>query len=501
MRRRSVTLRRRRIRRIAIPAVAIVLAMGIGGTVALAQGGSERGISGSASNSAGAAGEHRERPAGESSANRAAEEAESAPAGAAISETDEAKPKVKERSEMSQPRGSSQAYAERNWTPSAHDTCSAELHRKYRTVGPDGKYYPTWHPAQVVDPATGQLCSFGHEHGADPTTSDIYQWVADFYAPDDYFSGEPKGLPFGYTSEQLDAHIHEHGGMSMRHEDNPGHKVFLANNVKMLDGDRNWLRLADGAQLECDFLIKMHQGSWSPDATSNNAHESLFAAKCNDGTEIITTMLTRFGNANEMFGTCSPNTPIPTVGSTLPPGDGGKRIIPTHDCVRNNPTDWTLYEVWQSASAITTAEGDQLAYFDPWFGIRNPARMYQASTETTNAITRPLDLAWLETNPASDYLWTGLGAQERFDYTDPRSPFNGAKRDFYLGELQLAPTGTATGIVYSDPYGGAARATPVTGSVAQLIKPGSVLGTVGLAQQKFDSKADYGKDNGVHAPN
>lgn len=398
-------------------------------------------------------------------------------------------------------RGVSKAYAERNWTPTEYDTCPASLHEQYRTVGPDGKYYPTWHPAQVVDPATGQLCSFGHEHGADPSTSDIYEWVSGFYAPADLVEGEPMGLPFGYTSEELDNHVHEHGGMSMRHEDNSGHKVFLANNVKMLDADRNWLRLADGVQLECDFLIKQHQGSWSPDATSNNAHESFFAAKCNDGTEIITSMLTRFGNANEMHGTCAPNTAIPTVGSTLPAGDGGKRIIPTHDCVKGNPTDWTLYEVWQSDSRILGADGTELARFDPWFGVRNPSRMYQGSTATTNAVSRPLDLAWLDQGAATNYLWTGLSAQQRFDYRDPRSPFDGAQRDFYLGELQLASPGTASGIVYSDPYGGSAKAARATGSVAQLIAPGSVLGTVQLAQQKFDAKADYGKNNGVHAPN
>ncbi|MFV0434064.1 MAG: hypothetical protein ACK5LO_08805 [Leucobacter sp.] len=398
-------------------------------------------------------------------------------------------------------RGTSKAYTERNWTPTEYDTCPASLHEQYRTVGPDGKYYPTWHPAQVTDPATGQLCTFGHEHGADPSTSDIYDWVADLYAPADLVSGEPKGLPFGYTSEEVDNHIHEHGGMSMRHEDNPGHKVFLANDVKMLDADRNWLRLADGTRLECDFLIKLHQGSWSPDATSNNAHESLFAAKCNDGTELITSMLTRFGNANEMHGTCAPSTPIPTVGSTLPAGDGGKRIIPTHDCVKNNPTDWTLYEVWQSDSRIVAADGTDLAYFDPWFGVRNPSRMYQASTATTNAISRPLDLAWLEEGAATNYLWTGLSAQDRFDYADPRSPFNGAQRDFYLGDLQLTDPGTASGIVYSNPYGASAGEARSGGSIAQLIRPGSVLGTVQLTQQKFDSKADYGKNNGVHAPN
>ncbi|WP_125100003.1 hypothetical protein [Leucobacter chromiireducens] len=400
-------------------------------------------------------------------------------------------------------RTASKAYVERNWTPAAVDTCPVALHESYQTIGPDGKIYPTWHPAQVTDPATGRLCSFGHEHGADPRSSNIFDWVAAFYAPSDLAAGEPVGIPFGYTSEELENYGHEHGGMAMRHEDNAGHKVFVANGVKMLDADRNWLRDAAGNQVLCDVLIKQHQGSWSADATSNNAHESEFAARCTDGTELITSILTRFGNANEMFGTCAPDEPIPTVGSVLPAGDGGRRIIPTTDCVRANPTDWTLYELWESDSKITTADGTVLAAFDPWFGIRNPSRVYDraASTATTNAISRPLDFAWYSDRPATDYLWAGLAGTERFDYADPRSPFNGAQRDFYLGELQLASGAAQSGIVYSDPYGGSARADRTVGAIRQLIRPGSVLGEVQLSRQKFDAKADFGKNNGVHAPN
>jgi hypothetical protein len=45
--------------------------------------------------------------------------------------------------------------------------CPQALHDSYVVAGPDGKSYPTWHPA--VDPQSG--CYFGHEHGADPRTS------------------------------------------------------------------------------------------------------------------------------------------------------------------------------------------------------------------------------------------------------------------------------------------------------------------------------------------
>src|SRR5215831_3445272 len=50
-------------------------------------------------------------------------------------------------------------------TPS--QPCPQALHDSWVTTGPDGKTYPTWHPA--VDPTYG--CFYGHEHGTDPRTS------------------------------------------------------------------------------------------------------------------------------------------------------------------------------------------------------------------------------------------------------------------------------------------------------------------------------------------
>ncbi len=76
--------------------------------------------------------------------------------------------------------------------------CSSAVHDRYVTKGPDGKSYPTWHPA--VDPVTG--CMFGHEHGADPRLS-----LADSSMP-----------AFGYAAAQM--------GMVEPHE---GYKVFIIN--------------------------------------------------------------------------------------------------------------------------------------------------------------------------------------------------------------------------------------------------------------------------------
>lgn len=399
----------------------------------------------------------------------------------------------------------STAYLERNWKPTAYDTCSAELHAEYTALGPDGKIYPTWHPAQVIDPATGSMCTFGHEHGADPATSDIYDWVVDYLTPAE--ADGKTGIPFGYASEALMMYGAEHEGMAMRHEDNAGHKIFLQNNVELIDENREWVLDAQGAVVTCDFLIKQHQGSWSPDATSNNAHEAIYASKCSDGTEIISTTLSKFGNSNEFHKNCGALEAVATMGSKLPAGYGGSRQIPDAACVAEHATGeaaslWGIYELWKGENRITAADGTLLAHFDPWFGVRNPSRYYDPANsdaaQNKNGISRPVDLAWGE-NAAAGFPWSTVNSLAPLDWQDPASPFDGAQRDFYLNQNSVTP-GTPSA-VYTDPYGTGGSETAFTGSIRQHLVAGTATGAVSLSTQKFDTAADFGKNNGVHAPN
>ena len=397
----------------------------------------------------------------------------------------------------------STAYLERNWKPTAYDTCTAELHASYTALGPDGKIYPTWHPAQVIDPATGELCSFGHEHGADPATSNIYDWVVSYLTPEGV-EGKT-GLPFGYASEALMTYGAEHEGMAMRHEDNAGHKVFVANGVQLIDEERDWVLDPAGKIVTCDFLIKQHQGSWSPDATSNNAHEAIYASRCSDGTEIISTTLSKFGNSNEFHKNCGANDRVSTHGSNLPAGYGGIRLIPDAGCVQLHATGddaslWGMYELWKGENLITDKAGNVLAHFDPWFGVRNPSRYYDAanSTETSNGISRPVDLAW-GANAAKAFPWTTVKDAAGLHWQDPASPFDGAQRDFYLNQNSVSAA--STGTVYTDPYGTNGQDSEFTGSIRQHLVPGTATSAATLSTQKFDTSADFGKNNGVHAPN
>ena len=193
------------------------------------------------------------------------------------------------------------------WSPGGSDSCSPELHNRYATVGPDGKKYPTWHPP--VDPLTG--CSFGHEHGRDPRGSNLYRDVGD--------------LPFGYANEQLDA---ANLGMQ-RHEDHVGHKVEWENDVRIrVSGNA-------GAALEvsCDVLAKLHQGTHSKDAFTNNLHEINYHIKCTDRTELHVTMLSAIGRPGEFVSSCGGTIQAGTATPANSPTGGGHRRIPDANCI------------------------------------------------------------------------------------------------------------------------------------------------------------------------
>jgi hypothetical protein len=74
-------------------------------------------------------------------------------------------------------------------------TCSAAVHDRYITTGPDGKVYRTWHAATVPVDANnpnGAKCTFAHEHGDNPATSNIFRGAVPFdYIPAQISMDEP----------------------------------------------------------------------------------------------------------------------------------------------------------------------------------------------------------------------------------------------------------------------------------------------------------------------
>src|SRR5262245_27040562 len=105
--------------------------------------------------------------------------------------------------------------------PVAGQPCPPALHDSYVTTGPDGKTYPTWHPA--VDPQSG--CYFGHEHGVAPRTSLVNS-----------------SLPaFGYV-----------GQLAASDEPHAGFKVFVQNHGAVNN---------DGRTISHDVRMVFHMGT------------------------------------------------------------------------------------------------------------------------------------------------------------------------------------------------------------------------------------------------
>lgn len=344
------------------------------------------------------------------------------------------------------------------WTPGAAETCTREQHDRFAVVGPDGKRYPTWHPP--VDPETG--CRFGHEHGRDPRGSRLYGMVGP--------------IPFGYANEQLETW----DPANPRREDHVGHKVEWENGIAMRVNSDIASTLFD---VRCDVLVKLHQGTHSKDAFTNNVHELVYHIVCNDGTAMHVTMLTAIGKPGEFVRSCDGSTHI-TVGPPTPlnsPQGGGQRLIPDRECIlehmlvggtRHSNMSAALHESWQTSNAIRREDGSTIASFDPYFQVPSPSRYYDPNS--AGLVGRPMDMCYA-TEPNGDRAHggacaeaTGSGAITGIVWDDARSPFNGVRRKVDINGNRIS---NADGPVvwFTDPYGRNGRTTEFPGSIRQVI--------------------------------
>jgi hypothetical protein len=387
-------------------------------------------------------------------------------------------PKTDELPPPLPPAPPSIAFAARNWTPAPQDTCPRALHERYSVIGPDGKVYPTWHPAVVTDPATGQPCTFGHEHGRDPRGSDIYAWVARHLAA----PGKEAyaGIPFGAATEALE----DYPGAAARSEDHVGYKIDYENDVP--------LSTASGRiGVTCDYLVRVHQGTHSPDALTNNVHELLYASRCTDGTEIISNLVGRFGAPGEYTRGCDAATAIATAPSPYPAGPGA-RLIPDRTCMLSGflvppgrmSSVWAAYELWRAHTALTTAQDRTIAAYDTGFGVFNPSRYADGATTR-----RTVDLCG-EVEAGGDRANSPLCDGGAFD---------GTQRDTYLAGTTIANAGGPR-LWWTDPYGGHASPQPFPGGICQLVSPIDTPDRAGVQPQVFGRNRSNGAP-GVHSPN
>lgn len=372
------------------------------------------------------------------------------------------------------------------WRPGTGDSCTIDVHNQYRTVGPDGKLYPTWHPP--VDPSTG--CSFGHEHGRDPRGSDLYGSVGD--------------IPFGYANEVLDTW----DPSGRRHEDHVGHKVEWENNVQMsLDGIAN-----DVLNLRCDIMTKLHQGTHSKDAFTNNLHELVYHIKCTDGTEMHITTMNPIGTPGQFTRTCDGATI--TVGPATPansPNGGGHRKIADRTCVdrhvlvaagQSSSLSSGIHESWQTSTSIRTEDGRTVASFDPYFQVRMPSRFHDPALADITG--RVINLCYeVEANgdrarSTTCNSATGNGSITDIVQVDPRSPFNGVARFVDINGNRV-DNEDGSAVWFTDPFGKHGKTAAFAGSIRQVLSRTN-NSAVPFHGPRIGDGRNYGGP-GVHAPN
>jgi hypothetical protein len=386
-----------------------------------------------------------------------------------------------------QPVGDAASFG--TWHPGVHDTCADSVHNRYFVVGPDHKRYPTWHPP--VDPVTG--CSFGHDHGRDPRGSNLYAAVGD--------------IPFGYANEQLDTW----DPANPRHEDHFGHKVEWENDVPLHFGSDAANALFD---VRCDVLTKLHQGTHSADALTNNLHELVYHIHCSDGLELHVTILAAIGDPGGFTRSCD-GTDV-SVGLALPrnsPQGGGRRVIPDRTCVLREVlvapgarSDYgALHESWQTSNSIRTAGGRELAFFNPYYQVSLPSRYYDPAQ--AGLVGRPIDVCY-EVDSATGHRARGgpceeatsSGTVQGITYDDPRSPFNGVERVVDINDTEVRNAG-GPAVWFSDPFGGHARPDSFPGAIRQrIVRMDNSRNGLGNGGPELGRDRDYGSP-AVHAPN
>jgi hypothetical protein len=375
------------------------------------------------------------------------------------------------------------------WSPGPNDTCTPEIHNRYAVVGPDGKLYPTWHPP--VDPETG--CTFGHEHGRDPSGSNLFADVGP--------------IPFGYANEQLETW----DPTGVRREDHVGHKIEWENDIRLHFGGSVSHALLE---LRCDVLTKLHQGTHSKDAFTNNLHELAYHIRCDDGTEMHVTLLSAIGEPGEFVRSCDRDVSI-QVGLATPansPEGEGRRIIPDRYCVEQfafapeggeSNFHEALHESWETGNVIRTADGHGLAFFNPYFQVEYPSRYYDPSQPDN--VGRPVAVCY-ETLPNGYWAHGEACAQSTANWSipdlafdDPRSVFDGATRtvDINYNEIRNED---GPAVWYTDPFGRNGRPEAFPGSIRQWIAKMNNDRGIGMGGPQLGEDRPY-RAQGVHAPN
>jgi len=315
--------------------------------------------------------------------------------------------------------------------------CSQEIHDRWWVADATGTAHPTWHPP--VDPVTG--CAFGHEHGADPRTSPNYAFA--------------EGVPFGLV----------HGGMggtgpgAGRREDHVGHKIVVRNGYGLVDGNPQNGTVPDTSPIvrvgiTCDWLSKIHQGSWSDDALGDNAHEYYLNLRCDDGLDLRLKYLLTYGPPGRVTNICSSGTDerfdagvVAKAGvPVIDPLDGKREFACIDDLLYRD----SLAELWKGDGTVRLPGGGYILY-SPYYAVLNPSRYMDhryRERGAASAYVSSVDLCF-EDSPAWRGIAPGYCRDVPADFAtmssaarqaDPRNPMDGTRRVIHPKEMIVLST-------------------------------------------------------------
>jgi len=247
--------------------------------------------------------------------------------------------------------------------------------------------------------------------------------------------------------------------------------------------------------ISCDWLSKIHQGSWSRDALANNAHEYFLNLRCTDGVQIRLKQLVTFGPPELVTSICDnpavgqadalaypdrtsqafPSGVASTSGTAVTQALDGKREFA---CIKNVRWKDRLEELWKSDGIIQFPGGGFLN-FSPYYVVLNPARYLDhqwADRGAPDGYVSSIDLCF-DDNAAYRGLPMGFCNEVPEDLAqlpsqmrqqDIRNPMNGTRRVIHPKSIVLYTeneAGTDSLIIYcTNRLGRNARIPDTTGN-------------------------------------
>jgi hypothetical protein len=419
------------------------------------------------------------------------------------------------------------------WTPATQDTCTKAFHDTFFVVGPDGKKYPTWHRAEETDPTTNQKCSFGHDHGADPSNSALWPALQQHFAFDANNSGNIEaselavsGIPFGLVSQQLA------NSATPRLEDHTAYKIAFANGIArtLVSGG-----FGTAFDLRCDLFAAFNQPTSTADAFASNMFSVTYAVDCNNGNslsqypvKVIVSLMAVYGNPGtftlDASGTLVEDTGIPAPPNSPPGGTELGRRIPVGGSVfagafvaANQTSSFdALMERWDTQLRLRRSDGSELATLVPAFRVDDTARYF------FSGLANSVDLCYSGLNAAGQLVSDPSLAStivrqvrnnakcaaiapsgpstpipQRVTFDAAASPFKDCVRTAFFGADVVRNRAGAT-IWYTTPFGDSANIVSFANSVKQFLSL-TDTGTVVLGEA--NAAGPGCQIDSIHVPN